>query len=326
MLTEAPILEITNLQTSFKTDDGSLTAVSGIDLSIHRGETVALVGESGCGKSVTSLSIMRLLNNVDIRGSIRFDGRDILSLSSSEMAQLRGNEISMIFQEPMTALNPVLTIGDQLGEPLRLHEKLSKRQIKERILVLLQEVGIARASQIIQEYPHQLSGGMRQRIMIAMAMACRPQLLIADEPTTALDVTVQAQILDLLQHLKEENDMALLLITHDLGVVAEVCNRAAVMYAGKIVEEADIDTLFFNPRHPYTIGLLSSMPSIHGTRERLRPILGTVPSLSNMPRGCRFAPRCSHAMDVCRQLEPQLQQIGDQHRVSCWLVEESEHG
>jgi peptide/nickel transport system ATP-binding protein len=318
----APLLDISDLRTSFKTDAGYLNAVSGVSLTVKPGETVGLVGESGCGKSVTSLSIMRLLPpTAKIEGSIKFNGTDLLSLKESEVRKYRGNEISMIFQEPMTALNPVLRIEDQISEPLRVHHNLSKRQLRERVLELLNSVGIPRPDQIAREYPHQLSGGMRQRVMIAMAMACEPKLLIADEPTTALDVTVQAQILDLLRHLQEKNNMAVLLITHDLGVVAEMCERVVVMYAGKVVEEADVRTLFRSPKHPYTTGLLNSLPKITGERERLKPIKGNVPSLANMPAGCRFAPRCPLATDICRTEQPPLTQLAANHRVSCWLAE-----
>ncbi|MBB2479349.1 ABC transporter ATP-binding protein [Bacillus sp. APMAM] len=305
---------------SFKSEGTYLNALSGVNLSIYPGQSVALVGESGCGKSVTSLSIMRLLkSNAKVEGQITFDGKGLLNLGVKEMRKIRGHDISMIFQEPMTALNPVIRIGDQIGEPLLLHEKLTKRQIKTRVLELLKLVGIPRPDEIYKEYIHQLSGGMRQRVMIAMAMACKPKLIIADEPTTALDVTVQAQILDLLRNLQRENNMALLLITHDLGVVSEMCERAAVMYAGKIVEEADIDTLFENPQHPYTKGLIASIPKLEGERERLKTIPGNVPSLVNMPKGCRFAPRCEFAMEKCYQQEPQHEAISPSQSVSCWL-------
>ncbi|MGV3487786.1 MAG: ABC transporter ATP-binding protein [Tuberibacillus sp.] len=317
-----PLLEISNLQVSFKTDGQMLNAISGVNLSIEPGESVALVGESGCGKSVTSLSIMGLLKkNAHVQGSIKFEGQDLLKLDQHELRKIRGHHISMIFQEPMTALNPVLRIGDQISEPLRLHEKLSKKQLNERVLDLLNLVGIPRPKEIAREYIHRLSGGMRQRVMIAMAMACKPKLIIADEPTTALDVTVQAEILDLLRTLQTENQTALLLITHDLGVVAEMCSRATVMYAGKVVEEADVQTLFDRPEHPYTQGLLSTIPKITGPRERLTPISGNVPSLANMPTGCRFAPRCPHATDICKSEEPKQKILEPNHKVSCWLKE-----
>ena len=312
-------MEIKDLEISFKTDDGWLNAVQGLNFSISKGEAMALVGESGCGKSITSMSIMRLLGpNAKVTGSVAYKGQNLLENSRRKMEKLRGKEIAMIFQEPMSALNPVLRIGDQIKEPLRLHEKLSRKGMDDRVLELLNQVGIPRPKQVANEYIHQLSGGMRQRVMIAMAMACNPTLLVADEPTTALDVTVQAQILELLQKLQEENHMALLLITHDLGVVAEVCQRAAVMYAGKIVEESDTKTLFANPKHPYTQGLLESLPKLTGKRERLKPIVGNVPSLANMPAGCRFAPRCPKAMPICSQAEPNFIQVESGHQTSCW--------
>lgn len=317
---DKPLLDISNLKVSFKSDGTYLNALSGVNLSIYPGESVALVGESGCGKSVTSLSIMRLLKaNAKVEGQISFNGKNLLSLGTKEMRKIRGQDVSMIFQEPMSALNPVIRIGDQIGEPLFLHEKLTKRQIKTRVLELLRLVGIARPEEIYREYIHQLSGGMRQRVMIAMAMACKPKLIIADEPTTALDVTVQAQILDLLRNLQKENNMALLLITHDLGVVSEMCERAAVMYAGKIVEESTVDTLFNDPRHPYTKGLISSIPKLEGERNRLKPIPGNVPSLANMPKGCRFAPRCEFAMEQCIHQEPSYMAINKKTSVGCWL-------
>lgn len=321
-MSATPLLEISGLQTSFKSDDGYLNAVSDFNLTVRPGETVGLVGESGCGKSVTSLSIMRLLPpSAKVEGSIKLQGRELLGMKEPEVRKLRGNEVSMIFQEPMTALNPILRIEDQISEPLRMHKKLSKRAIHARVLELLNAVGIARPNQIAREYPHQLSGGMRQRVMISIAMACEPKLLIADEPTTALDVTVQAQILDLLRKLQEENNMALLLITHDLGVVAEMCERVVVMYGGKVVEQGDVRNLFKRPQHPYTQGLLNSIPKIVGERERLTPIRGNVPSLANMPKGCRFAPRCPHVMDVCRAEHPPLITVANDYQVNCWLAE-----
>jgi oligopeptide/dipeptide ABC transporter ATP-binding protein len=320
---EEKLLEIRDLEIAFKTDNGWLNAVQGLNFSISKGEAMALVGESGCGKSITSMSIMRLLGpNAKVTGTVNYKGQNLLENSRRKMEKLRGKEIAMIFQEPMTALNPVLRIGDQIKEPLRLHEKLSKKGMDDRVLELLNQVGIPRPKAVANEYIHQLSGGMRQRVMIAMAMACNPTLLVADEPTTALDVTVQAQILELLQRLQEENNMALLLITHDLGVVAEVCQRAAVMYAGKIVEESDTKTLFANPRHPYTQGLLESLPKLTGKRERLKPIIGNVPSLANMPAGCRFAPRCPKAMPICSQSEPRFIHVESGHQTSCWAESE----
>lgn len=321
-MTVAPLLDISDLKTSFKSDYGYLNAVSDFNLTVNPGETVGLVGESGCGKSVTSLSIMRLLPpSAKVEGSIRLEGRELLDMRESEVRKLRGNEVSMIFQEPMTALNPILRVADQISEPLRMHKGLSKRAMYARVLELLAAVGIPRPAQIANEYPHQLSGGMRQRVMIAMAMACEPKLLIADEPTTALDVTVQAQILDLLRKLQQENNMALLLITHDLGVVAEMCERVVVMYAGKVIEEGNVKSLFKHPQHPYTQGLLHSIPKITGNIERLTPIPGNVPSLANMPTGCRFAPRCPHVMDVCRTEHPKRMTVAPDYHVNCWLAE-----
>lgn len=319
------MLEIADLRTSFVQSGEKLTVIEGVSLTVEAGETVGVVGESGCGKSVTSLSIMRLLGkNAELGGSIRFQEMELLSLKEKEMEAIRGNQIAMIFQEPMTALNPLHTIGKQISEPLRRHFKMSKQAAKERTIQLLQEVGIPRAEEIISEYPHQLSGGMRQRVMIAMAMACTPKLLIADEPTTALDVTIQAQILELMKKVRQEHGTSILLITHDLGVVAEMCHRVIVMYAGQIVEEADVKQLFDDPKHPYTRGLLKSMPSLSANQERLHAIPGSVPMLADMPPGCRFAPRCPHAMDICRKKNPDLLNISDRQRCRCWLYSEEE--
>ncbi|MCL6452774.1 MAG: ABC transporter ATP-binding protein [Alicyclobacillus sp.] len=313
------LLNISNLSISFKSDDGWIRAVQDVNLQMAPGETVGLVGESGCGKSVTSLAIMGLLpRTARVEGEISLQGRNLTTLTDKELRRVRGNDVSMIFQEPMTSLNPILRIGDQIAEPLRMHAHLTSRQMSERVKELLAQVGIPNPARVMQEYPHQLSGGMRQRVMIAMAMACKPKLLIADEPTTALDVTVQAQILDLLRKLQEESGMSLLLITHDLGVVAEMCSRVTVMYAGKVVEECPVDDLYYEPEHPYTQGLLGSLPDLD-KRERLRPIPGQVPPLWAMPPGCRFAPRCSRAMDICHSTEPQLLDVEPNHRVSCWL-------
>lgn len=319
---EANSLDISNLSISFRSDNEWTQAVQGVNLCVAPGETVGLVGESGCGKSITSLAVMGLLpNTARVQGQISFQGRDLAQVTDQKMRKIRGNDISMIFQEPMTSLNPILRIADQISEPLRMHTKLTNRQMATRVVDLLGQVGIPNPVRVANEYPHQLSGGMRQRVMIAMAMACEPQLLIADEPTTALDVTVQAQILDLLRALQSEHGMSLLLITHDLGVVAEMCSRVTVMYAGKVVEECAVDDLYHNPQHPYTQGLLSSLPDLD-KRKRLKPIPGQVPPLSAMPHGCRFAPRCSHAMSVCVEEEPQLLNLDDTHRVSCWLHQE----
>lgn len=317
------VLEIENLRTSFVQAGKKLTVIEGVSLTVKPGETVGLVGESGCGKSVTSLSIMRLLGrNAVIEGSIRFQEKELLALTEKEMESIRGNQIAMIFQEPMTALNPLHTIGKQVGEPLRRHFRVSRKEARERAIQLLREVGIPRAEEVISDYPHQLSGGMRQRAMIAMAMACRPQLLIADEPTTALDVTIQAQILELMKKLRQERGTSILLITHDLGVVAEMCHRVIVMYAGQIVEQGDVGELFAEPKHPYTQGLLRSIPSLSGDQERLNAIPGTVPMLAEMPEGCRFAPRCPHVMDICRRQNPDLFFLSDRRRCRCWLQKE----
>jgi peptide/nickel transport system ATP-binding protein len=317
------LLEVENLQTHFRTPDGVNRAVDGISFHVNAGETVAIVGESGCGKSVTSMSILRLIPEPPgkIAGSIRFNGRDLLKLSDREMRGIRGNEISMIFQEPMTSLNPVLTVGRQIGETLRLHQKLDRKEAEKRSIEMLRLVGIPAPEQRVREYPHQLSGGMRQRVMIAMALACNPKLLIADEPTTALDVTIQAQILDLMRDLKRRVGAAIVLITHDLGVVAEVAERVVVMYAGKKVEEAAVGDLFRNPRHPYTQGLLGSMPklgsSLTGEETRLQEIAGLVPSLKKRIDGCVFASRCPYATDLCRQVAPALEAKAPMHFAAC---------
>ncbi|MFE5429201.1 ABC transporter ATP-binding protein [Peribacillus simplex] len=318
------LLEISNLKTYFFSDKGPVPAVNGVDLFINKGETLGVVGESGCGKSVTSLSIMRLLTDTPgkvIDGSIRFEGKDLLSLSENEIREVRGNEIAMIFQEPMTSLNPVYKIGQQIGEAVQLHLKYDKKKAREHVIKMLKLVGIPRAEEIIDEFPYQLSGGMRQRIMIAMAMSCDPTLLIADEPTTALDVTIQAQILELMRKLKEEKGTAIMLITHDLGVVAEMCDRVVVMYAGKVVEEADILEIFENPKHPYTKGLLNSVPKMGQKTNRLESIPGNVPIPTNMPKGCKFAPRCSQAMDICQEQDPDLLQIAEGHQCRCFLYQ-----
>jgi oligopeptide/dipeptide ABC transporter ATP-binding protein len=317
------LLTVSHLTTSFLTAGGYLPAVDDVSVSIDRGETLGIVGESGCGKSVTSLSIMRLLGaNGQIRqGSIEFDGQDLVSLSEAEMRRIRGNRIGMIFQEPMTSLNPVHKIGKQIAESLLLHKGLSKGAARKRAVELLQSVGIPRAQDIVDEYPHRLSGGMRQRVMIAIAMACEPKLLIADEPTTALDVTIQAQILDLMRTIKKERDMSILLITHDLGVVAEMCDRVVVMYAGKVVEQGRVKDIFRHPSHPYTVGLLHSIPRLEERKEQLASIPGTVPSIEMMPRGCRFAARCEFASQRCVDKEPGLLAAGPGHDARCWLLD-----
>lgn len=316
------ILEVEQLRTRFRTDNGVVSVVDGVDFSIRAGETLGVVGESGCGKSVTSLSIMRLLPpNGSSGGSIRFNGKNVLELSEKEMQTVRGNEIAMIFQEPMTSLNPLHTVGKQIEEAVMLHTKVSRAQAKERAIAMLKAVGMPRAEEIYGEFPHQLSGGMRQRVMIAMAMSCDPKLIIADEPTTALDVTIQAQILDLMRNLKEKTGTSIMLITHDLGVVAEMCDRVIVMYAGQVVEETDVETLFEDPKHPYTIGLMNSIPDLENEREYLETIPGSVPLAHQMPTGCRFAPRCSKAMPICEEKAPELLQL-EGHKCRCWLYAE----
>jgi peptide/nickel transport system ATP-binding protein len=320
----APLLEVEGLRTHFFTRDGVVRAVDGVSFSIQPGETLALVGESGCGKSVTSLSIMRLIASPPGRvvgGTIRFDGRDLLALSEPEMRKVRGNEISMIFQEPMTSLNPVLTIGRQIAESLVLHRGMTRADAMARTVELLRLVNIPEPARRAAEYPHQMSGGMRQRVMIAMALACDPKLLIADEPTTALDVTIQAQILDLMRELQAKTGTAILLITHDLGVVAEMAQRVVVMYAGRKVEEAPVGELFAHPRHPYTRGLMNSMPRLGsslGARQRLQEIPGMVPSLREPLAGCAFAARCAYAVEACRTGVPPFDPKAPGHAVACW--------
>jgi oligopeptide/dipeptide ABC transporter ATP-binding protein len=319
------LLEIKGLKTHFATDDGILQAVDGVDLTINKGETLCVVGESGCGKTVTAMSILKLIAMPPgriVEGEIIFEGRDLVPLTSNELDEVRAKEIGFIFQEPMTSLNPVLTIGEQIAESLRRHEAVTKKQALERTIEMLKLVQIPNAEARVHDYPHQFSGGMRQRVMIAMALACQPKLVIADEPTTALDVTIQAQILDLLQDMKERFGMAVMLITHAMGVVAETAQRVVVMYAGKVVEEAPVDELFGNPRHPYTQGLIRSIPRIDldaGRKTRLETIGGSVPILINPAPGCRFAPRCRFAMSVCTEKEPLLREIGPRHRMACHL-------
>ncbi|CAM5793836.1 MULTISPECIES: ABC transporter ATP-binding protein [Brevibacillus] len=318
-----PVLEIENLQTHFFTDRGQIPAVDGVTITVNKGEVLGIVGESGCGKSVTSLSVMKLVPNPPgkiVGGSIKFKGEDLVLASEKRMREIRGNEIAMIFQEPMTSLNPVYTIGDQIGEAIRLHMKVGKKEALGRAVEMLKKVGIPRAEGIVREYPHQLSGGMRQRVMIAMAMACNPELLIADEPTTALDVTIQAQILDLMRHVNKESGTAILLITHDLGVVAEMCHRVVVMYAGNVVEEGDVRTILKEPKHPYTIGLLNSLPKLEVSQERLYSIPGNVPIPGSIQMGCRFSPRCEQADDKCRTQMPELKTVGANHRARCWMT------
>ncbi len=324
-----PLLEVRELQTHFFTDDGVVRAVDGVSYAIGAGETLAVVGESGSGKSVTALSILRLIATPPGRivgGSIQFRGRDLLALSDAEMRAIRGKQISMIFQEPMTSLNPVLSCGEQIIEVVMLHERLPRRVARERAIEMLRLVGIPAPEQRVDEYPHQMSGGMRQRVMIAMALACRPALLIADEPTTALDVTIQAQILDLLQRLRRELGMAVLLITHDLGVVAETADRVAVMYAGQVVEYCTVRETFRSTRHPYTAGLLASLPKLGAESERLRVIPGNVPNPAHFPPGCRFHPRCPIAVERCRTEVPALRDVGGGHLARCFRAVEIASG
>lgn len=321
------LLQVKNLKTYFYTEDGIVKAVDDVSFNIMKGETVAIVGESGCGKSITAMSIMKLIPSppgVIEGGKILFEDRDILKLTDSELRDIRGNNISVIFQEPMTSLNPVFTVGFQIEEAVILHRKLSKSEARKTAVNMLRLVGIPMAEKIVDSYPHELSGGMRQRIMIAMAMSCNPKLLIADEPTTALDVTIQAQILDLMRELKERLKTSIILITHDLGVVAEMADYVAVMYAGKIVEEAPVIELFKNPLHPYTVGLLKSKPVINREQNQLYSIPGQVPDPLNMPKGCYFNPRCERAVDKCREIQPSLQNINNKHKVACWLYDEAD--
>ncbi|RED63883.1 ABC transporter ATP-binding protein [Cohnella lupini] len=330
-MTANKLLEVDGLKTEFKRDGGSITAVDGVNFHINKGEVLGLVGESGCGKSVTSLSIMRLLKDTPGKisgGAVRFEGSDLTKLKESDMRRIRGKDMAMIFQEPMTSLNPVLRIGKQLEEPIRLHLGYNRKKAREHAIQTLKLVGIPRAEELVDDYPHQLSGGMRQRVMIAMAMSCHPKLIIADEPTTALDVTIQAQILDLMRRLKEEKDMGMLLITHDLGVVAEMCDRVVVMYAGRVVEEASVKDLFEQPQHPYTKGLIRSVPKLRQNVRRLESISGNVPDLSRMPAGCKFAPRCPFVMEKCLSAEPDLVAVeGRTDRKSrCWLTQIDERG
>ncbi len=318
------ILKIDALKTSFKTETGRINAVDGVSLSLKKGAVLGLVGESGCGKSVTALSIMRLLPQPFGRiesGSILFDGKDLATLPSSEMFKIRGRRIAMIFQEPMTALNPVHRVGNQIAEVFRLHfNEMSKKEIKNKSIELLEKVGIPAPEKRFREYPHQISGGMRQRVMIAMALAGKPDILIADEPTTALDVTIQAQILRLIKELQHEYGMSVIFITHDPGVIAMTCDDVAVMYAGRIAENAPVDKLFSEPRHPYTKGILSSIPRLSNKRKTRLPIIeGMVPPLDNLPKGCRFRNRCPDAEDACIE-EPDVREIAENHRVSCFAV------
>lgn len=318
------LLNIKNLKTYFYTEDGVIKAVDDVSLSIKEGETLGVVGESGCGKSITAMSILRLIPNPPgkiIDGEIIFDGEDLTKVSDAHIRKIRGNKISVIFQEPMTSLNPVFTIGDQIIEAIVIHQNMNQEQARKKAIEMLKLVGIPRAEEVVDAYPHELSGGMRQRAMIAMAMACNPKLLIADEPTTALDVTIQAQILDLMRDLKNKTNTSIMLITHDLGVVAEMADHVVVMYAGKVVEEANVLEIFKNPMHPYTVGLLESKPILNQDKDRLNSIPGQVPNPLNMPEGCYFHPRCSKAMDICKKQQPTLSTVKDGHKVACHLYQ-----
>ncbi len=320
------ILEVNNLEISFKKNKDYITTVNGISFKVKKGETVGIVGESGCGKSVTSLSVMGLLpegvSKIGDQSDIIFNDKSLVDLSQAEMRAIRGKEVAMIFQDPMTSLNPVLTIGFQIIEQLRTHMKLTKTEGRKKAIDMLQKVGIPRAEKIVNQYPHQLSGGMRQRVMIAMALSCNPKLLIADEPTTALDVTIQAQILELMKELQNEFDTSIMFITHDLGVVAETCERVIVMYAGEIVEEGLLEDIFNDSKHPYTKGLLNSIPDLEKKEDRLNSIPGSVPLPGNMPKGCRFASRCEFATDKCKELAPPKTEISESHYTNCWLYTE----
>jgi oligopeptide/dipeptide ABC transporter ATP-binding protein len=324
------LLEVHNLKTYFYTEDGVVKAVDGVDLTVGRGEVLGLVGESGCGKSVTSLSIMRLIGipGKVVEGEITFDGRNLLELSESEMVHMRGNRMSMIFQQPQSSLNPVFKIGDQVAEVMQIHQNMGKEESWNKAVELLTLVGIPDPESKAHSFPHEVSGGQAQRVMIAMALALNPQLLIADEPTTALDVTIQAQILDLLRDLRTRMDTAVILITHDLGVISEMADRVAVMYAGRIVEQADIRTLFKKPVHPYTQGLMASIPVLGTVKEVLDVIPGSVPNLVNLPPGCQFAPRCrariEHRLAICTQVEPELISYEPDHLCRCWLYQDYE--
>ncbi len=316
------LLNVKNMKTYFYTDEGVVKAVDGLTYALHRGETLGIVGESGCGKSVHALSIMRLIPQPPgkiVEGQIVFEGNDLLHLSDEKMRRIRGNRIAMIFQEPMTSLNPVLTIGEQIAEAVMLHQSRSKKDAWERAIEMLEKVKIPLARERVRDYPHQFSGGMRQRVMIAMALSCNPSILIADEPTTALDVTIQAQILDLMRDLQAEFNMAIILITHNLGVVAEMCENVVVMYAGRPVEHASVGATFRDPKHPYTWGLLHSIPKLYERKERLIPIEGQPPSLIDLPPGCTFAPRCPFAMEICVKADPPDYGVGQDHTAKCYL-------
>ena len=318
------LVEFKDVHTYFYTEAGTVKAVNGVSYKIKEGETVCVVGESGCGKSVTALSLMRLIaapQGEIVKGNINFDGKDITSLSEEEMMSIRGNDISMISQEPMTSLNPVFTVGNQIMESIMLHQKLDKKQARDKAIEMITLVGIPRAEAIVDSYPHELSGGLRQRIMIAMALSCNPKLLIADEPTTALDVTIQAQILDLMRDIKQKTQTSIMLITHDLGVVAEMADYVVVMYAGKVIEEGPVNDIFKNPLHPYTRGLLKSKPVINQETDRLYSIPGQVPNPIGMKDSCYFHERCEHCMEVCKTQIPTIKYYDEQHKISCFLYD-----
>jgi oligopeptide/dipeptide ABC transporter ATP-binding protein len=324
------LLEVRNLKTYFFTEDGVVKAVDGVDFSVGRGEVLGLVGESGCGKSVTSLSIMRLIGipGKVVEGEIFFEGRDLLKLSESEMVHMRGNRISMVFQQPQSSLNPVFKVADQVAEVLQIHQNMGKEESWDKAVELLRLVGIPDPESKAHAFPHEMSGGQAQRVMIAMALALNPQLLIADEPTTALDVTIQAQILDLMRDLRTRMETSVILITHDLGVISEMADRVAVMYAGRIVEQSDVRTLFDSPKHPYTQGLMASIPVLGQVKEILDVIPGSVPNLVNLPPGCQFAPRCrprmEYNLEICTRIEPDLISVGHEHIARCWLYQDYE--
>ncbi|MEH7308317.1 ABC transporter ATP-binding protein [Neobacillus drentensis] len=323
------LLQIEKLETEFTKDKQKVKILHGVNLHINKGEVLGLVGESGSGKSITSLSIMKLFKGTSgeiSSGKILFNGQDLTAKTEAEMRKVRGKQMAMIFQEPMTSLNPVMKMGEQLLEPIRLHLGLDEKKAKEYAISILKKVGIPRAEEIMKEFPHQLSGGMRQRIMIAIAISCNPQLLIADEPTTALDVTIQAQILDLMKQLQQKENMSVLLITHDLGVVAEMCDRVVVMYAGKVVEVADVYALFEDPKHPYTKGLIGSVPKLGQKVEKLVSIKGNVPNPANLPKGCKFAPRCNEVIPICYNEEPPETSFENGRSCSCWLYQEERRG
>ena len=318
------LLEVNNLKTSFYTKYGEVQAVGGVSFKLNKGEVIGIVGESGCGKSVTMMSIMRLLdeNGKVKEGEVIFENKDISNLTEKEISKIIGNDISMIFQDPMTSLNPLVTIGKQIMEPLQIHKKLSKDEAFKKAVELLKLVGIPSPEKRMKQYPHEFSGGMRQRVMIAMALACDPKLLIADEPTTALDVTIQAQILELMKEIRNELNTSIILITHDLGVVADICDKVNVMYGGIIIESATIREIFYNPRHPYTWGLLESIPSASDTKKKLVPIDGQPPDLLKPPVGCPFYARCKYAMKICKENRPKLYTISESHKAACWLNDE----